>query len=89
MTKEIGKLDDHTIVVGLGRIGSILAADLHRHGRPFVVIEKDADRCLQATERGYLYINGNATDDDILISAGANRARSLISALPSAVPFFI
>ena len=83
MTKEIGKLDGHTIVVGLGRIGSILAADLHRHGRSFVVIEKDADRCRQATERGYLYINGNATDDEILISAGASRARSLISALPN------
>lgn len=83
MTKQIGKLDGHTIVVGLGRIGSILAAELHRHGRPFVVIEKDTDRCLQATERGYLYINGNANDDEILIGAGVDRAQSLISALPN------
>lgn len=83
MTKEIGKLDGHTIVVGLGRIGSILADDLHRHGRKFVVIEKDVERCLRATERGYLNINGNATDDEILIGAGVARAQSLISALPN------
>lgn len=83
MTKEINKLDNHTIVVGLGRIGSILAADLNREGRPFVVIEKDANRCLEANERGYLNLNGNANDDDILIAAGVGRARSLISALPN------
>lgn len=83
MTKEIAKLDGHTIVVGLGRIGSILAADLHRHGRPFVVIEKDPERCLQATNRGYLSMNGNATDDEILIGARVAQARSLISALPN------
>lgn len=82
MTSEIAKLEGHTIVVGMGRIGGILAADLHRHRWPFVVIEKEADLCLQATERGYLNIHGDASDDDILLEAGATRARSLISALP-------
>jgi voltage-gated potassium channel len=83
MTKEINALDGHAIVVGFGRIGRILAADLARHQRPFVVVEKDADRCREASERGYLYLNGNATDDDVLTSAGVIRARSLISALPN------
>jgi voltage-gated potassium channel len=83
MTNEINKLNSHTIVVGFGRIGRILAADLARHGRQFVVVEKDAERCREAVERGYLVLSGNATDDEILSRAGVARARSLISALPN------
>ena len=51
-------------------LGRTLAADLARHKRPFVVIEKDADRCSEAGERGYLYVHGNATDDEVLVGAG-------------------
>jgi voltage-gated potassium channel len=82
MTREINQLDRHTIIVGFGRIGRILAADLARQEKPFVVIERQADRCRHAGERGYLYLLGNATDDDVLEAAGVARARSLISALP-------
>jgi voltage-gated potassium channel len=83
MTRDINLLRNHTIVVGFGRIGRILAADLHRQQRPFVVVECDAERCREAHERGYLYINGDATDDDILASAGVASASSLVSALPN------
>lgn len=83
MTIEINRLDGHTIVVGFGRIGQVLAADLSRHGQPFVIVEKNPDRCREAGERGFLYFNGNATDDAVLVTAGVERARSLISALPN------
>lgn len=83
MSREINQLKNHTIVVGFGRIGRVLTADLKRHGRPFVVIETDAARCQDARERGYLYINGDATDDDVLVSAGLVKAHSLASALPN------
>jgi len=83
MTIEINRLDGHTIVVGFGRIGQVLAADLSRHGREFVIVEKNADRCREAGERGFRYLNGNATDDAVLVQAGVERARSLISALPN------
>lgn len=83
MTRDINRLGDHTIVVGFGRIGRILAGDLARQTREFVVIEKDAERCREAHERGYLYLNGDATDDDVLIAAGVARARTLVSALPN------
>jgi voltage-gated potassium channel len=83
MTREINRLDRHTIIVGFGRIGRILAADLARQGKPFVVIEREPDRCRDAGERDYLYLLGNATDDEVLESAGVARAHSLISALPN------
>ena len=83
MTKDIEALTGHTIVVGYGRIGKTLAGDLARHRRPFVIIEKDADRCHEARQHHYLYLQGNATDDEVLTGAGLARARSLISALPN------
>jgi voltage-gated potassium channel len=83
MTREINRLDRHTIIVGFGRIGRILAADLARQGKPFVVVEREPDRCRDAGERDYLYLLGNATDDEVLESAGVARAHSLISALPN------
>jgi voltage-gated potassium channel len=83
MTRDINSLNDHTIIVGYGRIGRILTADLHRHQRVFVVLENDPVRCHEAHDRGYLYIEGDATDDDVLASAGVVRARALVSALPN------
>ena len=50
MTKEINTLRGHAIVVGFGRIGRILASDLAFHQQPFVIIEKDTDRCREAGE---------------------------------------
>jgi voltage-gated potassium channel len=83
MTQKINAVKDHTIVVGFGRIGRLVAADLQRQQRAFVVIEADADRCREAQDRGYLCITGDATDDDVLASAGLARARTLVSALPN------
>lgn len=83
MTRDINRLNGHTIVVGFGRIGRILAENLCRQGREFLVVEQDAARSQEAHERGYLHINGDATDDDVLIRAGVARARSLVSALPN------
>jgi voltage-gated potassium channel len=82
MSIEIGRLSGHTIVVGYGRIGRVLAADLARRERPFVVVERSGERCREAADRQFLYLNGNATDDDVLEQAGVARAQSLISALP-------
>jgi voltage-gated potassium channel len=83
MTRDINHISDHTIVVGYGRIGRILSANLHHKQRPFVIVESDADRCREAHERDYLYVNGDATDDEVLLRAGVARARTLVSALPN------
>jgi voltage-gated potassium channel len=83
MTREIKSLHKHTIVVGFGRIGRILAAELHRQGEAFVIVEINAEGCREAHNRGYLHINGDATEDDVLVSAGLSKARCLVSALPN------
>lgn len=83
MTRDINHLQKHTIICGFGRIGGILAGDLHHHGHRFVVIEKVADRYEHARSLGYLCVHGDATEDAILAAAGVGRARALITGLPT------
>jgi voltage-gated potassium channel len=83
MTKEIDRLNGHTVLCGYGRTGQILAEDLERNNTPFVVLETDAARVAEAREKEFLCLHGDATDDEILISAGIPRAKALLTALPS------
>lgn len=81
MMKDIDRLSDHTIICGVGRMGSILARELHDAGRPFVVIDRDAHRVGDAQERGYLVLSGDATEEHVLERAGIQRATSLATVL--------
>jgi voltage-gated potassium channel len=76
--RAIGRLTDHYIVCGYGRVGRQVVADLHRRGLPVVVIERTAALAEQAD--GVLIITGDATDDDVLMRAGLERARGLVAA---------
>ena len=81
MTKEISRLQKHTIICGVGRMGTILARELQAANKPFVVIDCDQQRLQAAKERGHLVINGDATDEQILEMAGIERASVLATVL--------
>ena len=81
MTKEIERLHSHTIICGVGRMGTILARELYASGKPFVVIDCDERRLQAAEDRGYLVINGDATEESILEQAGIRRASALATVL--------
>ena len=81
MTKEIDRLENHTILCGVGRMGTILARKLHAAGKPFVIIDSDERRLQAAEEQGYLIINGDATEEHVLELAGVRRASVLASVL--------
>jgi len=81
--KTIDRLNDHIIVCGYGRIGSIAVREILREGLPVVAIEKDLLLMEKMETDQVLYIAGDATDDTILERAGIRRARSLITALSS------
>lgn len=84
MTKEIGRISNHFIVCGFGRMGHAMCEYLSTRGKQFVVIDKDADHIRAACEEhNWLHIAGDATDDEILSAAGISQARSLASALHS------
>ncbi len=81
MDLRIRKLRDHHIVCGFGRVGEVVCETLAEAGVEFLVVEKDPSRILEATDRGFLYLEGDATDNEILIAAGVQRARGLVCAL--------
>ena len=81
--KKVAKLKNHYIVCGFGRIGKVICKILHENNRPFVVIENNPEEIPEINEHGYLAIEGEASDDEVLINAGVKRARGLISVASS------
>jgi Trk K+ transport system NAD-binding subunit len=82
MEGRINKLTDHVIVCGFGRIGNMLAKELWAGKENVVVVERDLERYEEAVALGYLCVNGNATDEPVLLRAGVKRARVLASVVP-------
>ncbi|TWU30165.1 Inner membrane protein YbaL [Bythopirellula polymerisocia] len=82
MTKGIEELRDHAIVCGFGRAGSILVKNLQAAGKPFVVIDQDDEKLTAAEQMHCLVLQGNATEDDVLLSAGVQHASVLATVLP-------
>ncbi|GAX60202.1 kef-type K+ transport systems, predicted NAD-binding component [Candidatus Scalindua japonica] len=83
MLKEISVLKNHFIVCGIGDIGSTVVKELKRTKRDFVVVDTDSEKLekLNETEK-ILFINDDATNDDVLINAGIHKAHGLITILP-------
>ena len=58
-------LTGHAIVIGYGRVGSLVAKDMTATGTPVLVVETDTDRVSAAWADGFEVIVGNAADVDI------------------------
>ncbi len=78
MERRIEGLRDHIIVAGLGRVGRQAAQELHHSGTPFLIVDPSPAAARHADEHGYLWFEGDATDDGVLERAGVRHARGLI-----------
>ncbi len=84
LENKIKSLRNHIIVCGYGRIGEVVCQEIRAQGDiDIVIIEKDPQTLTRLEEANFLYIPGDATEDDCLIRAGIERARGLISVLNS------
>ncbi|MCZ7582174.1 MAG: potassium channel protein [Deltaproteobacteria bacterium] len=81
LTQQIDRLERHNILCGYGRMGRIIARELKAKSAPLVVIDAHEDATRELDELGILYVQGNATEDDTLIEAGIQRAKTLIVSL--------
>lgn len=79
--QQIEKLDQHVILCGFGRNGSQAAQRLKAYKRPFVIIEKSRET-IDRFEMEFLFVEGDANEDEILLEAGVKRASFLIVTLP-------
>ncbi len=77
--KSIQKLQNHYIICGFGRMGSVICEELADRKAPFVVVEYDQDAIETIERQGYLYVKGDATLDDVLKDAGIDKALGLVS----------
>lgn len=87
MLKRITQLKDHIIICGMGDTGRHVLTEMHKTGTPYVAIDIHEDNIKRLQEhfpetyKDMLYVVGDATDEEILESAGVDRASGLVSTL--------
>ncbi len=73
----------HAILVGFGRVGSLLYRQLQQAGVAVVVIENTRHRVQQLREQGIVTIGGNAARSEIMDTARLDCARWLLLTIPN------
>jgi voltage-gated potassium channel len=81
--KQIAHLHDHYIICGFGRIGEVICRELADENITFVIIEANEENIERIEREHYLFISGNAADEKVLLEAGLERARGLVTAVTS------
>ncbi len=82
--RRIAGMRDHVIVVGHGRVGSVVAGALRQADQPFTVIEGQWSVSKAARISGTPVIFGDATQPEVLKAARPRHARLIVVALPDA-----
>jgi hypothetical protein len=83
LEKKLKDLREHYIVCGYGRMGKIIARELKHEKLKYIVIEKNEVILDPDEKEEFLIIQGDATKDELLKKAGIEKAKCLISILPT------
>jgi CPA2 family monovalent cation:H+ antiporter-2 len=81
---EVTTLVDHDVLVGYGRVGSLVGPGLIAAGRPLLVITDGDEAAEAARAAGAEVLVGNAADPEVLAAANLAGARRLFCTLPEA-----
>jgi voltage-gated potassium channel len=81
LEKKLKELKNHYIICGHGRMGKIIARELKGKNSSLLIIEKRTE--ILEEKEDILILEGDATKDDILKKAGIEKAKCLISVLPT------
>src|SRR5262249_33279001 len=76
------KLCDHVIIVGHGRVGSVVATALREREIPYIVVEQSLALAREVRSHGVPVIYGDAGWPEVLGAARPDAARLLIIAIP-------
>lgn len=84
MDQAIARLNGHYVICGYGRMGREICRHLSSRNKPFVIIDSDLTRMEpECREFGWLFLHGDATDDELMLRAGIFRAKALATVLPT------
>jgi voltage-gated potassium channel len=82
MERTIKKISNHYILCGAGKNGHYILEELIRTKRKVVAVEKDPTKVQDLINRNIPTVEGDASHDSVLRSAGIDRATGLVSTLP-------
>lgn len=84
MEKHIQRLNNHYIVCGGGETGRHVLTEIIKNREPVVLVEQNEENIERCKEIGdLLFVKGDATDDQNLITAGIEKSVGIIITLPS------
>ncbi|WP_431112653.1 YbaL family putative K(+) efflux transporter [Variovorax paradoxus] len=84
-TTEARYLSRQVVLVGYGRVGRRIAAELEANDIPYVVAEQNRELVEKLREAGIAAVWGDAAEPAVLIQAHIARARVLVVATPDAL----
>ncbi len=76
------KMENHVIICGYGRNGQQVAKELEAYNQPYIVIDQSHDTFMKNMTRKSIFLEGDATRDEVLLKANIIKAKALISTLP-------
>ena len=79
----VTSLRNHAVIVGCGRVGSLVTEAMMTKGEPLLVIEERGEIVDKLRTRGIEAIAGDAAQPGILNAANLSEARWFISAIPT------
>ena len=85
ITTEARFLSRQVVLVGYGRVGRRIAAELEANDVPYVVAEQNRELVEKLREAGVAAVWGDAAEAEVLIQAHIARARVLVVATPDAI----
>ncbi|MDT8392442.1 MAG: potassium channel protein [Bacteroidales bacterium] len=77
------KMDNHIIICGYGRNGQQAAQELKAHKQQFIIIESKHEVIMENLSEDIHFVEGDATNDEILEKAKIHKAKALITTLPN------
>ncbi|MGB6923441.1 MAG: NAD-binding protein, partial [Methyloceanibacter sp.] len=80
----VTRLRNHVVLVGHGRVGSVISAALREDKIPYLVIETDEDAAAALRQQSIETITGNSADPEVIRAANLAAARCLLLAIPEA-----
>jgi len=83
MERKLQNLKDHYIICGHGRMGRVVRERLEEEKTPFIIIDNREEKLEELKEsKTCLFIEGDATSEEVLIQAGIKKAKGLAALLP-------
>lgn len=81
-TRLLSNMKDHYIIVGGGRVGEEIAEIISKKKSKFVIIEQSSEVIKHLKKKGYLVVEGDATNEEILKQSNIDKAKKIAITLP-------